>query len=391
MTSVVTTVFADDLTGACEVAGIVHRHGLSATVALDPNAKLDDADIVVIDTETRLSSPDEAARSLTSWLQNPGIASRSGRIFKKTDSVLRGPVAAELLTVATPTHASRILLVPANPALGRIVRDGRYLIDGIPLNQTSFKLDPHHPARSSLTSELIGNVREFPCHNLAPSDPLPARGLVIGDASTPQDLARWAAQLPADILTSGSAAFFDALLSTRGHPRRLNPNPAFANKPFLLISGTTAPAQRSFLANARSQGLATIEIPVRSKSAADVWTVHVQDKVRLYGGVCAYPHGTVSLESAIATNIRATLSAIARVMVVGRHVQHLIIEGGSTAAAVAASLAWCNFRVVHEWAPGVVTVSPDSNPDLYITLKPGSYPWPATLLKVILPRESVPS
>lgn len=387
----VTTVFADDLTGACEIAGIVHRHGFSATVALTPDATADDADILVVDTETRLFKPEQAAHALTHWLRHPSLAARPGRIFKKTDSILRGPVAAELVTVATHTRASRIVLVPANPALGRIVRDGRYLIDGVPLDETAFKLDPHHPARSSSTSELIGNVHGFPSHNLDPGDPQPAPGLIIGNASTVADLAQWATRFPTDTLAAGSAAFFDALLATSSHHRERELYPTSDDSPFLLISGTTAPAQRSFLATARSRGLPTIEVPARTESAADVWTMHIQEKIRLYGGVCTYPYGTVSSKPAVAAVIRNTLAAIGRAMVVGHHVQHLIIEGGSTAAAIAASLSWCNFRVVHEWAPGVVTVAPDAHPNLRVTLKPGSYPWPAALLKLIFHRKSAPT
>lgn len=50
------------------------------------------------------------------------------------------------------------LLVPANPSRGRIIRDGRYFVDGIPLNEPAFARDPEHPPRSSSVAEMLGDA-----------------------------------------------------------------------------------------------------------------------------------------------------------------------------------------------------------------------------------------
>lgn len=379
----VATVFADDLTGASEIAGIAHRRGYRATVSLAPGAASADTDVLVGDTETRLLSPSRATAALVPWLQHHGASGRPGRIFKKTDSVLRGPIGAELVALARHTEARRILLVPANPGLGRIVRAGRYYIDDLPLDQTAFKFDPHHPARTSDTAALVGPVPGFPTHNLAPADPLPPDGLIIGDASTPADLALWATRLSADTLPAGSAAFFDALLGSPAGPGSGPPYPDFTALPFLLLSGTTVPAQRTFLASARDRGLPTVAIPTRTESAPGLRRAQLREELQLHGRACAYPHGPVDPKPEAATFIRRTLATIARENVTGGLARHLIIEGGATAADIAASLDWTSFRVIHEWSPGIVTVAPDLRPDLRLTLKPGSYPWPAPLLSLI--------
>ena len=54
---------------------------------------------------------------------------------------------AEIEAVLGPLGLRRALLVPANPALGRVIRGGCYFIDGIPIDKTDFGQDPEYPAR----------------------------------------------------------------------------------------------------------------------------------------------------------------------------------------------------------------------------------------------------
>ncbi len=389
MLPVVTTVFADDLTGACEIAGIAHRHGFRTAVALAPGAVPNDAEVLVVDTETRLLSPANAAQSLDRWLQHHSIRERPGRIFKKIDSVLRGPIAAELLILARHTGAPRIAVVPANPDLGRVVRGGRYFIDDVPLDLTAFRLDPHHPVRSSLVTELIGKIEGFTAHPLPPSAPLPSRGLIIGDVSTARDYSRWAKQLPGDTLAAGSAFFFDALLSTTAVPvPHHSTDEALAAVPFLLVSGTTAPTQREILRDLRSRGLDIVELPA---STAPLSTGSMAELIQaLRGCVRASIQSPVRIDPdpKVAEAIRNNLAGAAHIAVADHSIRHLIVEGGATAAAIGDAFSWHSFRVMHEWAQGVVTVSPDTSPELLVTLKPGSYPWPSALLKLILPPQS---
>ena len=51
----------------------------------------------------------------------------------------------------------------------------------------------------------------------------------------------------------------------------------------------------------------------------------------------------------------------------------LIIEGGATAWATLQALAWTDFTITDEIAPGVVRMHAAQGS--YVTIKPGSYPW----------------
>ena len=63
--------------------------------------------------------------------------------------------------------------------------------------------------------------------------------------------------------------------------------------------------------------------------------------------------------------------------------RHLLIAGGATAAAVLPGLLCDSMKVVRVWAPGVVTLQPAADAGFVVTLKPGSYPWPATLRRAL--------
>ena len=62
-------------------------------------------------------------------------------------------------------------------------------------------------------------------------------------------------------------------------------------------------------------------------------------------------------------------------------IREMFIEGGSTAAAVIKRLGLKTFIPVEELAPGVVRMQV-KNEDLFITVKPGSYPWPERVWKM---------
>lgn len=371
---------ADDLTGACEIAGRAHEAGLRARVALGREpAGTEEADLLVLDTETRLSPPTAAAR----YLARLGTVLKPGDrpLFKKIDSVLRGPVAAEATALAFAAHYRRILLVPANPAAGRMVRDGEYLVDGRPLSTTAFRNDPHHPIRSSRVIELVGAADGFLTRSSVPGEPLPPGSLTIGDATSPQDLDRWAEAIPSDTLTGGSAAFFAAWLRPQ--------LPASARPPYgglelpagptLVLSGTTAPVQRDLIRSTPAIAWGTIdEIEHR---AARPWMVRVEALLRAGRNAVAAVDGPVVPAPLRTARVRAALAAIA--LHAARHhlFRHLVIEGGATAAAVLRALNWTTLEAVREWAAGVVTLRPLDAPECRVTVKPGSYPWPGSFTR----------
>ena len=118
-------VIADDLTGAAELGAVGLRHGLRAEIVRrgDPSGR---ADLVCVDTDSRSCEPAAAKRAATAAKMLRAAGAKW--IYKKVDSVLRGQVTAEVEAVMKQLKVERALLLPANPSLGRTIRDGQYFV-----------------------------------------------------------------------------------------------------------------------------------------------------------------------------------------------------------------------------------------------------------------------
>jgi|SRR6266545_1818308 len=85
-------------------------------------------------------------------------------------------------------ECGRLCSWPANPALGRIIRDGQYFIGGKPIHETDFRLDPEYPRSASSVRAMIGTSGSLPVQVCGLHGPLPSEGIIIGDAQSADDL-----------------------------------------------------------------------------------------------------------------------------------------------------------------------------------------------------------
>jgi uncharacterized protein YgbK (DUF1537 family) len=137
---------ADDLTGALET-GAKFRDAVVTTDRFDP-----DEAVVVVDTETRHLEPERAAEVVKQKAREAKL------IYKKTDSALRGSIAAELGALMKAFPDRPVIYAPAYPDLGRTVKNGCLLIDGLPAHQTAFARDPRNPVRESDVRKLLDGL-----------------------------------------------------------------------------------------------------------------------------------------------------------------------------------------------------------------------------------------
>src|ERR1700744_1482682 len=184
-------VIADDLTGAAEIGAVGLRHGLRAEIVRsgEPSGH---TDIVCVDTDSRSCKTDEArhrAASAAKLLRAAGAR----WIYKKVDSVLRGHVTAEVEAVMRQLKLERALLLPANPSLGRTIRDGHYFVRGKLIHKTEFARDPEYPRRSARVLRVLKVGEIFSIRVVNGDRSLPAETIVVGEAGTSQDVCEWAA------------------------------------------------------------------------------------------------------------------------------------------------------------------------------------------------------
>jgi uncharacterized protein YgbK (DUF1537 family) len=202
--------------------------------------------------------------------------------------------------------------------------------------------------------------------SLEGSSTFPESGIEIPDVGSPADLDMLATRIGPDTLPAGSSVFFEAVLRS-WIPARDRPAVAPSYQfPLVAVSGTTAPATRATLA-----GLPADRRPPVFDVVADAGAVAQALEAR--GTAILLP----PIEHGNAEAIREVLATLVGQLHARRAFRHLVVEGGSTAAAITAKLGWSVLDVLGQHAPGVITLRPRAaSSDLMLTLKPGSYPWP---------------
>ena len=147
------------MTGALEVAAKFSGAGIETVVSTAPVLSTD-ASAVVLDTETRHVNAETAAHEIRRFLEaSRGLAPRL--VYKKTDSTLRGNIAAELRALAAFFPDWRIGYAPAYPALGRQVIGGDLYVHGRLVSESEFALDALNPVAISSVAALLG--KDFAC------------------------------------------------------------------------------------------------------------------------------------------------------------------------------------------------------------------------------------
>lgn len=225
--------FADDLTGALEVGAKFAAQGIRARVTLG----LEPAPVRIVDLETRHVSEAEAARRVARLVRS---AARTELLYAKTDSTLRGNIGSELgaMLEAVP---GPLLYVPAYPAMGRTIIDGRLLVFGTPLEHTAFAQDALNPATESRIVEVIRRQTSAPVWMVdTPSlcADAPA-GIYVANGTTDEDVAAAAEFWYRSGWRSGAgpAAFAEAIAHRIDLPRSNAALRVFADSA-LVVNGS---------------------------------------------------------------------------------------------------------------------------------------------------------
>lgn len=386
-------VIADDLTGAGEIGGIGLDYGLTVELQREFCSKTD-AQLLIIDTDTRSLPPEQAGRKireLAHRLNASGLPIEW--VYKKIDSVLRGPVASELEALQEALRAVRVLLVPANPSKGRIIRNGIYLIHGKPLCESDFANDPEYPAVTSHVLQLPSLSGSRRMHLLNSSRRLPCEGIAIGQAETADDLARWSGKMDGQTIMAGAGEFFEAILRNKGYSPKMaaeEKEDRLGNRA-LFVCGSSSDSSRQAVRNARSLGAAICRMPealFRSDNSEDKsirpWCKEItrcfENSHSVVMAIDREPVGNAELAAKLGWIMAKTVSAVFR----GIPLNELFVEGGATASRIVACLGWNRFEPCDHLGPGVVRMKILETDNTCLTVKPGSYPWPQSIQNVFL-------
>ena len=366
-------VVADDITGAAEMAGIAFAQGLPVRLVCGSSVCCDTvaAQITVVATDTRSMSEAEAVaetRRITS-----AFIHHTSAIFKKTDSALRGHVVAELSALMEVTGYKRAVYLPANPSKKRVIRNGIYYINNVPIHETAFSYDPEFPAKTSVLKERFPDAE--------------AKGIIMPDAESEEDIRRIIAEYDdGHTIFAGAADLFTALDHGDGS---LDPSSSSdcdqENRPHdpntLILCGSTQSKPLDL-------GIPIAPMPREvydGQEDANYWFTHLPSSfIHHPSSVILTIPFTHHTGKEIAVHLRTVMAEMAKRLITTYYLPlymegdggrlSLIIEGGATAWATLQTLGWTDFTITAQFAPGVVQMKSVTTGTL-VTLKPGSYPW----------------
>lgn len=382
-------VVADDLTGAAELAAVGARYGMRAEVLVkaEPHeAAAPETDLVCYDTDSRFCSPEEAARRASAAAAWPRRAGAKW-LYKKVDSVLRGQVTAEVLAIMRQLKLDSALLAPANPGLGRMIQNGRYFVQGRPINQTEFRADPEYPRLSANVLDLITRPKDVLICVGRVGEPLPSTGIIVCEAVNGDDLADWARRSDLRRLHAGGAEFFAAFLAARGLRHKAPADGRQVRTPDnskeLFVCGSISEATRAFVEMARRRNTPIFGLPVElaqgnqfSSAATAALARGVFEAFEQCRRVILHVGLPPVTDRVIARTLVRHLAQVAELVLGHPGITRVYVEGGATAAELVERMGWRRLMLVGELAPGVVTLRPEAAPALRLTMKPGSYRWP---------------
>jgi uncharacterized protein YgbK (DUF1537 family) len=382
-------ILADDLSGAADAGVAFALRGLVTEVhwRVAPGSAPPDADVIAFDTDSRrldAAAAAERQREAMRRLQGPDMA-----LFKKIDSTLRGQPAAEIAAIHR-CGAARVILAPANPAMGRTTRDGRVFVRGQPLEQTeTWRREQTYPnadlgeilAGAGLPSvKLPLDVVRAPTRLAAALRGEPGSPTTwICDAEDDEDLANIArAGLAPDgtTLFAGTAGLAQAL-ARQVEPHRFTPldlRPVTAGT-LVVVGSLSSISRRAARHLARAERVRDVSVASELLHAGGRELAQLGATVAgmLVTGddvlveIAPEPHPDLARGPAL---VRALASAHEP----ARHVAGgLVVTGGETASALLDGWYFQRIRLIDEVAPGMSLGVALGDRQLPLLTKPGGF------------------
>lgn len=382
-------IISDDLTGAADSGVQLVRAGYrTAVVFRGCPVPGDDLDAVALDADSRPLPPGFAAKRVAEVAH----AVRDARVvYKKMDSTLRGPVAAELAAALEATGRETAVVAPAFPAAGRTTAGGVQMVRGTPVHETEFAEDPKTPVTEghlpTLLAETIPEVGALSVEDVAAPAKV-VRALrefrcVVVDAERDEDLRDLVRAVPdpSAILWAGSAGLAGALGAVYpGRHAADKPLPRPPARGVLVVVGSLSGVVRGQLRRLEDErGHAAIPVPAGEPGVFE--NVARQARAATAATGCAAlcsERGRGSSEGVV----EALAEAVELLSEEGLF-EALVLTGGDTAVGVARRLGAGGIRLEGEIEPGVPVGALIGPRPYRVVTKAGGFGEPGTLVRVL--------
>ena len=370
-------VIADDLTGAGDtVVQFAQKGWKSWLLRTGEVPQLPPVAAVARALNTR-ALPDAEASERTREATCAQLAAGVTRLYLKIDSTMRGSVAAQLSGALEAWRSvypeAFVVLCPAYPVMGRVIRDGRLWVNGVSLEDSPAGSDPVTPMKSSVFTELVPGAAVVPAGSAAEllaaiSAAAKQHPVIVVEATEEvhlQTLAQVVAQLGTQALPAGSAGLALALTEAWLPVGEVVQTPALpqAQGTMLLLRSSANEVSRRQVARL----LASLPAEACSVLTPNVADLASEDSLRAWIGLQSsiLPKATLLLVSApeervqggslvdVSRRVAQAMATIVASMVSRGLARTLILLGGDGADATLDALGVKHLRVIRSVVEGV--------------------------------------
>ncbi|MCD8168821.1 MAG: four-carbon acid sugar kinase family protein [Clostridiales bacterium] len=394
---------ADDFTGAGDAASFLVKGGMRTLLfngIPGEEEETESCQAVVIALKTRTQKTESAvAETLkaAAWLKKKGAKRLYIKYCSTFDSTPEGNIGPVMDSLLETYKVPCTILCPALPVNGRIVKDGKLYVNGVPLDESPMKDHPLTPMWDSDVGKLMEAQSSYGCVKISRQEmdgPEGIRGkngfldgvgehfYIIPDFCKEDDakaIIRNFGRLPilsgssgiltelARLYTSGDTVFPEIDVRTEG--------------PGLLLAGSCSQATRNQITFAKNCGIESrrmnpLELLSGEQTEKELW-----DFIRSHHGeVLIYSSDTpesvrqvqqVGREKIAGLLERTTANLARRAAEAGY--TRIIIAGGETSGAVTKALGYDSYIIGKSVAPGVPVMIPRKNKEMRLVLKSGNF------------------
>jgi uncharacterized protein YgbK (DUF1537 family) len=287
----------------------------------------------------------------------------------------------------TASGKTRAIVIAGNPFFGRIIKDGIYQINSVPLSETHFSNDPDFPLKSSSVEQILKN-KNVDVVSKSVEEDLPEQGVIIGDVTNYVDMVKWISKGDQKTILAGGAGFFDILLNNKYVK---NPYPfegeVRTGKHTLIVLGSTYPKTSELFERFSKASVIVKNMPEEIYCGKDYDKVHfhnwineVTECLTRNEKVIVSVNYNYSKEEKLALRIRKTVSELVKNIVEKIELNDLFIEGGATTSEILKALQISKLYPCKELDFGIIQMKVDEYNEMLITTKPGSYFWPRSIV-----------
>lgn len=396
---------ADDFTGASDAASFLVQGGMTVQlfngIPETESHMVEGVQAVVIALKSRTQKTEEAVSDTIEtlkWMRQKGVKQfylKYCSTFDSTPEGNIGPIADAAMEFLSVPYT---ILCPALPVNGRVVRQGKLYVNGVPLQESPMKNHPLTPMWDCSIKNLMRPQSKYEClelwkeqisetkeelESVLKQAELDGKFYVIPDYQEEEDGERIARLFGDLTLLTGGSGLLKPLARRLCRDEKQHKKVNIRQKGMaLLLAGSCSKATLEQIRYFKELGGITYKIDPKAmlegrESVEDAWTfveANLGQPVLVYSSDTAdnVKEAQQSGLLKVAALLEETAAELAE-RAVKKGICRIIVAGGETSGAVTKRLKFSSYEIGESVAPGVPVMIPVENENVRLVLKSGNF------------------